>query len=206
MEYSEQNLLAPTIKEEYAEDETINRQIKEEAVFVLVQRVDVQNKIGFSGMIKNSGQAMTRDEKKEDRRRRRSGEVVEEVRVKTEVRVKEENSETGATLGGDPVAAEVEVEEQAVPSEEGGDQDKELVLVKTNKSKYTWPGLIVGIEDNGILVKLFDKVGLSQGKLRSVDQDAVTEFDFTEDLQRIVQMSNNAELKTAFGKARSYKR
>ena len=124
-----------------------------------------------------------------------------------EVRVKEENSETGATLGGDPVAAEGgEMEEQVGLPEEGDDQDKELVLVKYNKSKYTWPGLIVGREDNGILVKLFDKVGLSQGKRRLVDQDAVTEFDFTEDLQRIVQMSNNAELKTAFGKARSYKR
>ena len=67
MECSEQSLPAPAIKEEYAE----MRQIKEEAVFVLVQRVDVQNKIGFSGMIKNRGQAMTRDEKREDRRRRR---------------------------------------------------------------------------------------------------------------------------------------
>ena len=124
-----------------------------------------------------------------------------------EVRVKEENSETGATLGGDPVAAEGEVEEQVGLPEDGDDQDKELVLVKYNKSKYTWPGLIIGREDNGkLLVKLFDKVGLSQGKRRLVDQDAVTEFDFTEDLQRIVQMSNNAELKTAFGKALSYKR
>ena len=221
MEYSEQNLSAPPVKVEYAEEETvsrqikeeyaggetINRQIKKEKPFAPVPKMDVQNKIGSSRMIKNSGQAMTRDEKREDRRRRRSGEVMEEVRVKEEVKVKEENFETGDTLGGDPVAAEVEVEEQAVPSEEGGDQDKELVLVKTNKSKYTWPGLIDGREDNGqLLVKLFDKVGLSQGKLRSVDQDAVTEFDYTENLRQIVQMSNNAELKTAFGKARSYKR
>ena len=79
------------------------------------------------------------------------------------------------------------------------------MLVKYNK--YTWPGLIVGREENGkLLVKLFDKVGLSQGKLRLVDQDAVTEFDYTEDLQRIVKVSNNTELKTAFKKALSYKR
>ena len=75
------------------------------------------------------------------------------------------------------------------------------MLVKYNK--YTWPGLIVGRE---LLVKLFDKVGLSQGKLRLVDQDAVTEFDYTEDLQRIVKVSNNTELKTAFKKALSYNR
>ena len=79
------------------------------------------------------------------------------------------------------------------------------MLVKYNK--YTWPGLIVGRENNGkLLVKLFDKVGLSQGKLRLVDQDAVTEFDYTEDLQRIVKVSNNTELKTAFKKALSYNR
>ena len=79
------------------------------------------------------------------------------------------------------------------------------MLVKYNK--YTWPGLIDGREDNGqLLVKLFDKVGLSQGKLRLVDQDAVTEFDYTEDLQRIVKVSNNTELKTAFKKALSYNR
>ena len=73
MEYSEQNLPAPAIKEE---DGTGSRQIKEETVLVDVggvMRLDVQNKIGFSRMIKNSGQAMTRDEKREDRRRRRSG-------------------------------------------------------------------------------------------------------------------------------------
>ena len=202
MECSEQSLPGPAINEESAENETGSRQIKEETVFVDVggvMRVDMQNKIGFSRMIKNSGQAMTRDEMREDRRRRRSGEVWEEVRVK------EENSETGATLGGDPVAAEGEVEEQVGPSEEGDDQDKELMLVKYNK--YTWPGLIDGREDNGqLLVKLFDKVGLSQGKLRLVDQDAVTEFDYTEDLQRIVKVSNNTELKTAFKKALSYKR
>jgi len=88
-------LPAPPVKEEYAENSTVSRQIKEEAVFVQVPRVDVdvQNKVGFSRMIKNSGQAMTRDEKREDRRRRRRSEVLEEVRVK------EENSETGATLG-----------------------------------------------------------------------------------------------------------
>jgi len=72
------------------------------------------------------------------------------------------------------------------PSEEGDDQDKELVLVKYNK--YTWPGQIVGREDNGkLLVKLFDKAGLSQGKLRSVDQDAVTQFDFTETHSRLYE-------------------
>ena len=76
MEYSEQSLPAPTIKEEYAEDGTVSRQIKEEyaedetvnwqikkeAVFVLVPKLDVQNKIRSSRMIKNSSQAMTRDD------------------------------------------------------------------------------------------------------------------------------------------------
>ena len=79
---------APAIKEEYAEDADGSRQIKEEAVVVLVvPKLDVQNKIGLSRMIKNSGQAMTRDEKREDRRRRRSGEVLEEVRAKEEVKI-----------------------------------------------------------------------------------------------------------------------
>ena len=51
---------------------------------MLVPKLDVQNKVGFSRVIKNSGQAMTRDEKREDRRRRRRSEVLEEVRVKEE--------------------------------------------------------------------------------------------------------------------------
>ena len=121
-EYAENSTVSRQIKEEYSEAETISRQIKKEAVFVLVPKLDVQNKVGFSRVIKNSGQAMTRDEMREDRRRRRSGEVWEEVKVKEEYsetgggslvgelvqeeRLKEENSETGATLGGDPVAAE----------------------------------------------------------------------------------------------------
>ena len=114
MENSEQNLPAPAINEEYAENSTVSRQIKEETVFVDVggvMRVDMQNKIGFSRMIKNSGQAMTRDEKREDRRKRRSGEVVEEVRVKEEVIVKEENSEAGGGSLAGELVQEVRVKE-----------------------------------------------------------------------------------------------
>ena len=59
MENSEQNLPAPSIKEEYAEEETVSRQIKKEKPFALDPRVDVQNKIGSSRVIKNRGQAIT---------------------------------------------------------------------------------------------------------------------------------------------------
>ena len=73
------------VKQEYQENvmqenqENVNKEnvrVKQESVVVQGVRVDVQNKVGYSRMIKNTSQLMTRDERERvERRRRRSGEL-----------------------------------------------------------------------------------------------------------------------------------
>ena len=133
---------------------------------------------------------------------------------------KEENLEDGGAVAGDVTGGEVgqHVEPlMAGLNVEGGEGDQEvntepqdevevadqvgLVLVQPN-SKYKWPGLIVGREGTQVRVKLFNKSGL-KGRLTLVDQDAVTKFVYSDELDGVVKSSNNNELKNGFKKALS---
>ena len=83
------------VKEEFGE----NVRVKQEPVVVQGVRVDVQNKVGHSREIKNTYQAMTRDEKRGWRIRKRSGDFDEADEV-TRIREKEENLEDEGAVGG----------------------------------------------------------------------------------------------------------
>ena len=193
------------VKQEYSE----NVRVKQEPVVVQGARVVVQNKVGHSRMI---------NEKRGWRLRRRSGEL-DEVPLNCN-RVKEENLEDGGAIAGDvtggdvgqhvePLMAGLDVEEGEGDREvdtESKDEVKVtdqvgLVLVQHN-SKYKWPGLIVGREGTHVRVKLFNKSGL-KGRLTLVDQDAVTDFEYSDELDDVVKSSNNNELKNGFKKALS---
>ena len=89
------------VKQEYSE--TVR--VKREPVVIKGARVDVQNKVGHSRMIKNTYHVMAIGERREWRIRRRSGEL-DEVPLSCK-RVKEENLEDGGAVAGDVAGGEV---------------------------------------------------------------------------------------------------
>ena len=76
-----------------------------------------------------------------------------------------------------------------------------VVLVQT-KSKYKWPGRVVGSDGTQLTVQLFDKPGL-KGRLRSFEAASVEVFEYSIELNDLVQNTTNQELKTAYKKALS---
>ena len=74
-----------------------------------------------------------------------------------------------------------------------------VVLVQT-KSKYKWPGRVVGSDGTQLTVQLFDKPGL-KGQRRSFEASAVEVFQYSRELDDMVQTTTNNELKNAYKKA-----
>ena len=73
-----------------------------------------------------------------------------------------------------------------------------LVLVQT-KSKYKWPGLIVGSNGTQWTIQLFDKEGLN-GRTRIFEADAVQPFVYTAEMDEY-QLSTNCEVRQAYSTA-----
>ena len=74
-----------------------------------------------------------------------------------------------------------------------------VVLVQT-KSKYKWPGRVVGSDGTQLTVQLFDKHGL-KGQQRSFEASAVEVFQWSNELDDFVEKTGNHELQNAYKKA-----
>ena len=74
-----------------------------------------------------------------------------------------------------------------------------VVLVQT-KSKYKWPGRVVGSDGTQLTVQLFDKHGL-KGQQRSFEASAVEVFQWSNELNDFVEKTGNHELQNAYKKA-----
>ena len=116
----------------------------------------------------------------------------EEVEGEEEV---EKVEEADQEEGGGQEASEVEEHGQ----EPAALAPETLVLVQT-KSKYKWPGRVVGSDGTQLTVQLFDKPGL-KGQQRSFEASAVEVFQWSNELDDTHETTTNQELKNAYNKA-----
>ena len=108
-----------------------------------------------------------------------------------------EPEEQGPSAG--PANADLVPDGQAHQQESAAHKHGTLVLVQT-KSEYKWPGLVVGSNGTQLTVQLFDKPGL-KGQRRSFEASAVEVFQYSRELDDMVQTTTNNELKNAYKKA-----
>ena len=78
-------------------------------------------------------------------------------------------------------------------------QGKGAVVLVQTKSKYKWPGLIVGSNGTQWTIQLFDKEGLN-GRTRIFEADAVQPFVYTAEMDEY-QLSTNCEVRQAYSTA-----
>ena len=106
-------------------------------------------------------------------------------------------------MGGEQAASNVvapmaNVSLEADQEEVEGEEEVEKVVLVQTKSK--WPGLVVGSDGTQLTVQLFDKPGL-KGQQRSFEASAVEFFQWSNELDDLVENTTNQELKNAYKKA-----
>ena len=108
-------------------------------------------------------------------------------------------------VGGEQAASNVvapmaNVSLEADQEEVEGEEEVEKVVLVQTKSKYKWPGLVVGSDGTQLTVQLFDKHGL-KGQQRSFEASAVEVFQWSNELDDLVENTGNHELRNAYNKA-----